>query len=97
MSWPAGGAGPTDPRARAVFFSALARLQRDNLIMLARFKTNLDYDRELGRRTRHLPHVRPAFRWLVQTFERCWYGVTAPDETTVARARALLSEMDAHA
>ena len=82
---------------RAVFLSALSRLQRDGLITLERFKTNLDYDRELARRARAFPQVRPAFRRLLQIFEPRWYGNVAADATMVTEMRSLLTELKAHA
>jgi hypothetical protein len=82
---------------RAVFLSALSRLQRDGLITLERFKTNLDYDRELARRARAFPQVHPAFRRLLQIFEPRWYGNIAADATIVNEMQSLLIELKAHA
>jgi hypothetical protein len=78
---------------RAIFLGALARLQREGLVTLQPFKTNLDYDRELTRRARAHPEVRPAYRTLLNAFERCWYGMAAPEIDTIQRMRALLKEL----
>jgi hypothetical protein len=68
-------------------------LQREGLVTLQPFKTNLDYDRELTRRARAHPEVRPAYRTLLNAFERCWYGMAAPEIDTIQRMRALLKEL----
>jgi hypothetical protein len=85
--------GETRLALRAVFLGALARLQREGLIKLERFKTNLDYDRELGRRARTFPQVRQVFRAMMQKFEYCWYGSATIDERTVTEMRLLLMEL----
>jgi hypothetical protein len=85
--------GETRLALRAVFLGALARLETDGFITLQRFKTNLDYDHELARRTRALPEVRRIFRILLHVFERCWYGVVVPDEATVRDMRSLLTRL----
>jgi hypothetical protein len=89
--------GETRLAARAVFLSALSRLQRDGLITVERFKTNLDYDRELGRRARAFPQVRPAFQRLLGAFEPCWYGNVAADPVVLTEMQSLLNELKAHA
>jgi hypothetical protein len=60
---------------RALYLSSLAHLAGRNLIALARFKSNLDYERELGRRAHALPNLVAVFRQNVSDFDRVWYGL----------------------
>ncbi len=59
---------------RAFYLAALAHLASRNLISLAKFKSNRDYERELRRRGHAFPQVPPTFAEMVATFERVWYG-----------------------
>ena len=60
---------------RAFYLAGLANLAGRNLISLARFKSNRDYERELRRRGHAIPQLSPAFGEMVATFERVWYGL----------------------
>jgi hypothetical protein len=60
---------------RAFYLSALANLARNNLISIARFKSNRDYQTELRRRAHALPELPPVFEESVFMFERIWYGL----------------------
>lgn len=60
--------------ARAIFLSLLASLGRRNVISIHRAKSNLDYSRELARRTRGNEGLHTAFRSTIVQFERTWYG-----------------------
>jgi hypothetical protein len=60
---------------RAYYLATLAHLSERNLISLAKFKSNLDYQRELTRRAYVLPHVSGVFTENVSVFERVWYGL----------------------
>jgi hypothetical protein len=82
---------------RALFLAALAQLHRDGLISLGRHKTNLEYERELARRARAYPAVRPAFTHVVMAVERCWYGRSPADESVIAQVRGSLPNLRAHA
>ncbi|MST95173.1 MAG: DUF4129 domain-containing protein [Pedosphaera sp.] len=59
---------------RAFYLSSLAHLARRELILLAKFKSNRDYERELGRRGHALPELHATFRQNITTFDRVWYG-----------------------
>ncbi len=59
---------------RAFYLASLAHLAEKNLIGLARFKSNRDYERELGRRSHSLPELLPIFIENVSVFDRSWYG-----------------------
>jgi hypothetical protein len=60
---------------RAFYLASLAHLAKRNLIGIARFKSNRDYERELVRRGHAIPQVLPVFRENVSIFERIWYGM----------------------
>ena len=60
---------------RALYLSSLAHLGARGLIALARFKSNLDYERELARRAHALPELVAVFRQNVGVFDRVWYGL----------------------
>jgi hypothetical protein len=60
---------------RAFYLASLAQLASQNLIQLARFKSNRDYERELGRRAHALPDLVTVFSVNRQVFDRIWYGM----------------------
>ena len=60
---------------RAFYLASLAHLAERNLLSIARFKSNQDYQRELLRRGHSFPEVRAAFGENVAVFERIWYGL----------------------
>src|SRR5260221_6463750 len=59
---------------RALYLASLAHLAQRNLITIARFKSNRDYERELSRRAHALPEVMRTFTENVSIFDRIWYG-----------------------
>jgi hypothetical protein len=60
---------------RAFYLASLAQLAGKNLIQLARFKSNRDYERELRRRAHALPGLLAAFGENLSVFDRIWYGM----------------------
>lgn len=70
---------------RAFYLAGLAHLAGRNLIRLARFKSNRDYERELQRRGHAIPQLSPAFGEMVATFERVWYGLHEVNGETVGQ------------
>jgi len=60
---------------RAFYPASLAALAGRNLITLAKFKSNRDYERELLRRSHALQEVPRVFSENVSVFERSWYGL----------------------
>ena len=60
---------------RALYFSVLALLAEHQRVTIARYKSNSDYTRELGRRSHDTPELLIAFDWCVKIFERAWYGM----------------------
>ena len=60
---------------RALYFSVLAVLADHQRVIIARYKSNLDYCREMARRSHAEPELLVAFEWCVKIFERAWYGM----------------------
>lgn len=60
---------------RALYLACLACLAEERLIAIARFKSNRDYERELGRFAHALPEVASSFSSNVALFEQSWYGM----------------------
>ena len=60
---------------RALYFSVLALLADSQRVVIARYKSNMDYTREMARRSHTEPELLAAFDWCVKIFERAWYGM----------------------
>jgi hypothetical protein len=60
---------------RAFYLSSLAHLAGRNLVSIAKFKSNRDYERELWRRSHALPDLTHVFSENVSIFDRVWYGM----------------------
>ena len=69
---------------RAFYLASLARLAQSNLITIARFKSNRDYERELQRRAHAFPAVTSTFAENVSIFDRVWYGLHEVNPELVA-------------
>jgi hypothetical protein len=59
---------------RAMYLASLAMLADKSRISIARFKSNMDYQRELARRCHSMPQLLDAFGQNVGAFEAVWYG-----------------------
>ena len=59
---------------RAFYLASLAHLAQQNLVSLAQFKSNRDYERELQRRAHAFPNLLAGFGENVSAFDRVWYG-----------------------
>ncbi|HLX69599.1 MAG TPA: DUF4129 domain-containing protein, partial [Verrucomicrobiae bacterium] len=70
---------------RAFYLASLAHLAQRDLISLARFKSNRDYERELRRRGHSLPDLLAVFGDNLTAFERIWYGLHEVDGDSVGR------------
>lgn len=68
---------------RALYLAMLAQLAAEGLISLARFKTNLDYERELRRRALSRLEIVGRFVTRRRTFESVWYGRAIAGEKEV--------------
>lgn len=77
--------------ARALYLATLAHLGLRELIAIARYKSNRDYQRELGRRARSNADLLAAFGENVTLFEGVWYGA---HETTEENLRRFSSNFD---
>ena len=68
------GRGELRLAMRAFYLATLAHLAHRNLIILARFKSNRDYESELQRRGHSLAGLFECFTRNRLEFERVWYG-----------------------
>ena len=59
---------------RALFLAILSYLASHRLIVVERWKSNTDYEKELGRKAKHLSELPTLFAQSRLGFERCWYG-----------------------
>jgi hypothetical protein len=73
---------------RAFYLASLAHLAGQNLIRLAKFKSNHDYERELGRRAHAFPDLLTVFGENVSVFDRTWYGRHEVSRDTITRFAA---------
>ena len=64
---------------KAMYLAALNYLSARDLVSVRRWKTGLEYRRELARRARAKPDLPPAFTRSVAIFEQGWYGVHPVD------------------
>lgn len=69
---------------RALYLASLACLARHELLTLAKFKSDREYERELSRRAHALPAVFAAFAANVRQFERAWYGIYEVTQSVIA-------------
>ena len=76
---------------RALYLATLAKHAAEGLITLAKFKTNLDYERELRRRAVLQPEVTMRFLAHRLSFESVWYGRESANEAVV---RAWMEELE---
>ena len=60
--------------SRALFFSILATLAQREIIKIARFKSNMDYDHELMRRAASIGDTPRLFSRSAFLYEAVWYG-----------------------
>jgi Domain of unknown function (DUF4129) len=69
------GKGELRLALRALYLAGLAHLAQRDMIRVAKFKSNRDYEQELSRRARALPELQAAFAENVGIFDRVWYGL----------------------
>lgn len=82
---------------RAMYLGSLNYLSARDLVSLRRWKSGLDYRRELARRARSKPDLPLAFSRSVAIFEQGWYGKHSVDRTMAEALANGLNEMRAHA
>jgi hypothetical protein len=78
---------------RAFYLAALAHLAARNLISIARFKSNRDYERELRRRAHAFPALLATFGDNISLFEGIWYGMHDASREVVDRFAANLERL----
>ena len=72
---------------RAFYLASLAHLAARNLISIARFKSNREYERELRRRGHSFPDLLAVFGDNLASFERIWYGLHEANRELVEPVR----------
>jgi hypothetical protein len=82
---------------RAMYLAALNYLSTRELVSLRRWKSGLDYQRELARRARSAPGLPAAFNRSLAIFEQGWYGRHAVDRVMAESAANGFHEMRSHA
>jgi hypothetical protein len=80
---------------RAFYLASLAHLAQRNLITIARFKSNRDYERELSRRAHALPQLMSTFTENVSIFDRIWYGMHDVNDTLLDHFRNNVERINA--
>jgi hypothetical protein len=70
---------------RAFYLASLSHLATRNLISIARFKSNREYERELRRRGHSFPELLSIFGENISAFEASWYGMHEVNPDTVNR------------
>ena len=68
---------------RAFYLASLSHLAARNLIRIARFKSNREYERELRRRGHSFPELLSVFGQNISAFEATWYGMHETDPDSV--------------
>jgi hypothetical protein len=89
------GRGELRSALRAFYLAGLAHLAQRDMISVAKFKSNRDYERELGRRARALPELQAAFAENVWHFDRAWYGLHEVNRQTLERFQVNLEKIKA--
>jgi hypothetical protein len=82
---------------RAMYLASLNYLSTRDLVSLRRWKSGLDYRRELARRARSKPELPQSFASSVAIFEQGWYGRHTVDRAMAEALANGLNEMRAHA
>jgi hypothetical protein len=82
---------------KAIYLAALNYLSTRELVSVRRWKSGLDYRRELGRRARAKPDLPPAFARGLAIFEQGWYGRHAVDRAMAESLANDFNEMRARA
>jgi hypothetical protein len=90
------GQGELRLALRALYLAGLAHLAQRELIRVAKFKSNRDYEQELWRRARALPELQAAFAENVGIFDRVWYGLHEVTQERLQRFQVNLEKIRAH-
>jgi hypothetical protein len=87
------GKGDFRLASRALFFSILAILADREVIRIARFKSNMDYDSELTRRASSIGNAPQLFSRSAFLYESVWYGKHEATSGTVESLFTCQEEM----
>ena len=89
------GKGELRLALRALYLASLAHLAQREMISVAKFKSNRDYEQELRRRARALPDLQAAFAENVNIFDRVWYGLHEVTQEALQRFQINLERIKA--
>ena len=89
------GRGELRLALRALYLAGLAHLAQREMIRVAKFKSNRDYEQELRRRARALPELQAAFAENVGIFDRVWYGLHEVTQEALQRFQINLEKIKA--
>ncbi|HVM60812.1 MAG TPA: DUF4129 domain-containing protein [Verrucomicrobiae bacterium] len=78
---------------RALYLASLAHLAQRELIVIAKFKSNRDYQSELQRRAHSRQELLAAFGQNVSLFESAWYGMHEVTEEIIRLFTANLEQI----
>jgi hypothetical protein len=80
---------------RALYLAGLNYLGQRNVVSIRKWKSGIDYRRELERRAKSNPEVSPVFSSNVALFERGWYGKHPVDREMVKQFTSGLTRIKA--
>ena len=80
---------------RALYLAGLNYLGQRNVVSIRKWKSGIDYRRELDRRSRSNPEISPVFSNNVALFERGWYGKHPVDREMVDEFTSGLTQIKA--
>ena len=78
---------------RALYLAGLNHLMHRDLVSIRKWKSGLEYSRELERRAKAAPRIPPVFAECLETFERGWYGFDCVDGEVYQRMLVRIEEM----
>ena len=78
---------------RAYYLATLANLAQRNLVGIAHFKSNRDYQNELHRRAHAIPDLPGLFGENLLILERTWYGLHPADRDVAVQFAATVDRI----
>ena len=78
---------------RALYLAGLNHLMHRELVSIKKWKSGLEYLRELERRAKAAPKIPTLFADCLETFEKGWYGFDTVDSEVYRRMLGRLEEM----
>lgn len=82
---------------RALYLASLAMLAHRELILIAKFKSNREYERELQRRARGQAELLGVFGHTITMFESAWYGMHDVTGDTMTEFASNVERIRSHA